>query len=195
MFRQLLCVCSLLGCLLAIGGCDDTDIGSLELTLKDDGSGELTIVRVRASSPSEQMSQIGGVEWNSSAALVVTTGQFSNLSSLNVGDLKFQTKSNGFLRVELPRGEDATWPKLLTVYDKDERQALKDSVKKTSIGTLSTESVKVVIKLPSNPISTGIAESEVLGVSPSMDKTSVTLIVPLELNRDGGHPIVWDIHW
>lgn len=181
--------------MLAVGGCDDTDIGSLELTLKSDGSGEVTIVRVRTVSSEEQSSHIQGVEWDARVALIAKTGHFSEISSLNIGDLRFESKNTGFMRVELPRGKNVSWPNLLTVYDQGERQALKDKVKKTSIGTLSTDSVKIVLNLPAAPISSGVAESEVLGIAPSIDKTSVTLIVPLSLIRDGGHPIVWDITW
>ena len=195
MLKQLLLICTLLGCLLAIGGCDDTDIGSIEITLKNDGSGEITVVRVMSSSPSSTQPDVEGVDWNSSAALVVTNGHFDQVSSLHLGEIKFQMAQSGFLRVELPRGSNVKWPSLLTAFDAKAQEALNHSAKKTSIGTLSMKSVKVVLTLPSTPISSGVAESEVIGISPTIKKTSASLIIPLDLIRNDGHPIVWDITW
>jgi hypothetical protein len=158
--------------MLAIGGCDDTDIGSIEITLKNDGSGEITVVRVMSSSPSSTQPDVEGVDWNSSAALVVTTGRFDQVSSLHLGEIKIEMAQSGFLRIELPRGSNVKWPSLLTAFDAKDREALNQSVKNTSIGTLSMKSVKVVLTLP-----------------------SVTLTIPLDLIQIDGHPIVWDITW
>ncbi len=195
MVKQFLFVCTLIGCLLAIGGCDDTDIGSIEISLKADGSGDLTVVRVMNSSTDASASDIQGVNWDSSASLVVTKGSFQQLSSLKFGEVTFEMKDHGFLRVELPRGADVVWPTLLTVFDTKDRATLKDNVKKTSVGTLSMNSVKIVLNLAKKPISCGVAESVVLGLSPSIEKQTVTLNIPLDLIRAGGHPIVWDITW
>lgn len=187
-------------CLLALSGCDDTDAASVRIKLKPDGGGSIAlsnIINPTTPTAPENVTSGSGLTWDGRAGVAVARGNFSDISSLNVGEITFKrtvTGNQNYLEVVMPRGAGVAWPKLLAgATPADRAMAAKMMLPdepETKLGTL----VKVVIELPAKPLTTA-ANVSGKGVSASADDKVVTLIVPLTTAMDAGKPLVWVTTW
>jgi hypothetical protein len=196
---------------LTLSACDERDASSLRLDLKDDLSG--TIVASGLVAPTqpaavESGTAGGGVAWSGRAGVMVSRGSFKKLDELNVGGITFQTISAGsaattgvlrprLIKVTIPRGADVKWPALFSGANDEERAGAQrvlsteaDASPNTDLGT----SVKITVNIPGKVISSGIALRS-RGLSAEKDATTATLIMPVELAKQPGEPLVWHISW
>ena len=182
---------------LALHGCDETDLGSVQCTVREDLSGRLAVVRIV---PAESLAPepAAGVTWDGTAGVVASVGEFKDLSAVRLADIGFAAgKSDAglaFVKVTVPRGPQAKWPAMfLGASDEAVRKAaatLTDAQAAQNIG----RTLKLTLKLPADVVSAGLA-TPVRGVQPAHQKGEATLVVPLDRGREDGAPIVWHVTW
>jgi hypothetical protein len=185
--------------LLTLAGCDETDAVAVRIKVRDDLSGQVTtsnVAPVAADTPLQQASQ--GVDWSSRAEIVCSAGKFAALSQLKIADIGISSGDGGegfaFVRLSLPRGENAQWHKLLVPMSTDERQraaaALDPSGKTKNVAA----TIKFEIELPSTVVGNGLF-GRARGMKLKAEGPTATLIVPLEIATTAGDPIVWHLTW
>jgi hypothetical protein len=185
--------------LLAFAACDETDAVAVRIKLRDDLSGQLTtsnVAAITADTPLQQATQ--GVQWESRAQIVCSAGHFAALSQLKIADIAISSGDGGegfaFVRLSLPRGENAQWHKLFVPMSVEERQhaaaALDPSGKTKNVAA----TIKLEIELPSAVVGNGLF-GRARGMKLKAEGPTATLIVPVEIASTAGDPIVWHLTW
>ncbi len=201
-------------CLMAamtLSACDERDAASLRLDLKADLSGAVVasgLVAPMQPAAVETGTSGGGVSWTGRAGVMVSRGSFKKIDDLNIGGITFQTIDAGsvattgvlrprLIKVSIPRGADVKWPALFAGASDDERAGAQRVLSTEADGSPNTDlgtSVKITVSIPGKVISSGIA-MRARGLSAEKDATTATLIMPVELAKQPGEPLVWHISW
>jgi len=180
-------------------GCDETDAVAVRLTVAEDFSGT-----VRTSSlalprePGLLEQSVSGAQWDSSVEVVCAAGRFAALADLALADIVIRggTTPEGlsFVRIELPRGEGARWPRAFVPLTVEERRravaALDPSGRAKEVGA----TVKLEVELPSDAVGNGLT-GRARGTRTKSEGTLATLTVPLDVATTAGDPIVWHLTW
>jgi hypothetical protein len=185
--------------LLQAAGCDESDAVSVRVRLKPDMSGNLTVsslVLPVEAGAGEKATQ--GVEFGGRANLVCAGGTFAELGKVVVDDLTFTSASDADgscrVRVSIPRGPSARWPKSLTVPAPDDRRravvAFDPDGKANKVGA----TLKIEIQLPKPVVSSGVVP-KLKGVELVDEGRTATLTIPVERGTEEGDPMVWHLTW
>lgn len=182
-------------------GCDETDAGSVTITVKPDGAGSIvaSALTVPAAGPAEAGS--GGVNWSSRGGVIVSRGAFTDLNGVRIGDATIKLSKDGAATVmllSLPRGAGAKWPGVLSIGAEQRGQAAdvldpdaKDQKRTSKVGATG----KFTVTLEGKRIVAHGADATVRGLTSEADKATATLIVPLEFVRRDGEAIEWRVVW
>lgn len=199
MLRQLMLVMLAAATLVFLPGCDDADASNVKIEVKADFSGTIRSTRlVIAEHAAATQASAVGVTWTDSAQVVSATGTFAKLGEVHLEDMTFACGSTGkglaYLRVTLPRGEQARWPAALTVTSPEKRSSTHAAVfpeqKDSKLGSV----IAITITLPAEPVSHGVSP-RVSAIKDSAEKNVVTLTVPVSVALRAGEAIVWDVTW
>jgi hypothetical protein len=182
-------------------GCEESDLVSLRLRLQTDLAGTLTTSSLLVpAEPGALANGTSGVAWGAKLNVVCATGAFQQVDRLRVGEITFTAHGpgdqTGFLRVEIPRGPNLQWHKLLAPAEPERKaavEALDADGKASSIGSV----VKLVVELPGAVVGhgAGVAGGRLRGLQEEVDRQVATLIVPLAEARREGPPVVWHLSW
>lgn len=184
---------------LVLSGCDENDAVSIQVRLKDDGSGTFTVSgMVLPTEPARVETASKGVTFDRRVELSAATGHFSALTGASVSDITFSAgEGEGglhFVRVVLPQGAAAQWPDTFVPFDErarlDAAGALDPSGKSKDVGS----NMKIVVELPAPAIGEG-ATGKVRGTKNSKEGSTATLVVPIQGSRAGTEPLVWHLTW
>lgn len=179
--------------------CDETDATALRLEIEDDFSGTVRASALAApSEPSSFQQAATGLAWESRVDIVAVAGSFASLAELSLADLSVRGGQSDdglqFLRISLPRGEEARWPKLFVPLSPDERaraaRALDPSGRSKDVGA----SIKIEVVLPEAVIGNGLA-GRARGTRAKSEAEVATLTVPYDIATTSGDPIVWHLTW
>lgn len=179
---------------LLLGACSDADPIGIHLRLAADGSGVVTcrsLQMVDAPGPLESTSQ--GVQWQQRARLFASRGTVANVSDLHLADIVVKRTSDNSLRLQLPRGPEATWHGLLapSPAGREAAAAVLDPARPaTSVGT----SIRIEVEAPELVTAVGHAPAARM-VKSDKDGKSALLWVPVDTARTPGDAIVFDLTW
>ena len=179
--------------------CDETDATALRIQVESDFSGTVrasTLAVPADAAPFQQAST--GVQWESRVDVVAVSGTFASLSELSLADVSVHGGQSDdglqFLRISLPRGEAARWPKLFVPLSNDERvraaRALDPSGRSKDVGA----TIKIEVVLPEAVIGNGLA-GRARGARAKNEGEVATLTVPYDIATTSGDPIVWHLTW
>ncbi len=184
---------------LVLSGCDENDAVSIQVRLKDDGSGTLTVSGMMLpSAPARVETAAKGVSFDRRVELSAASGRFPVLNGASVSDITFSAgEGDGgfrFVKVVLPQGAASEWPDTFVPFDERARieaaGALDPSGKSKDVGS----NLKIVIELPAPAIGNGVT-GKVRGTKASIEGSTATLIVPIQGSRGGTEPLVWHLTW
>lgn len=186
-------------CASALAGCDETDVVSIRIHLRDDLAG--TVTTSALAQPTVEgaiQSQSQGAAWDSRVDVACAAGRFESLSALKLADLAFHAGEADeglcFLKLALPRGEKALWPRALVPLSSDERSrassAIDPSGKTKNVGSV----IKIEIELPKPVVSSGLT-GKTRGTKATHEGAVATLVVPLDTALSDGESIVWHLTW
>lgn len=190
-----------LGALLAawLGACDGSDAVSLRIRLHADLSGEVTASMLTMPEEPNELEQAStGIAWGDRARLVFSTGKFTDIGEVQIGDLTMrgEVAEDGIshVRVTLPRGEGTRWHKLFTTDDVKRRERMAKAIDPEGGIARVGSTIKIVIETPSPVTSTGV-RSNARGLKAEHEKLIASLLVPLDAVVDGEGTIEWHVIW
>ncbi len=184
---------------LSLGGCDESDLTSIRVTLDADGSGTIRVSSVAMPAEPNAIERAStGAAWSNRVNINVSTGQFTSISHLVVGEITFAAdvtdQGMGHLEVVVPLGPDTRWMTTILPMSDQHRAGpawpFDYTGKVKSLGS----ALKVVIELPSDIVASGVT-TEIPGVSASSKKNTATLTVPVDADMPGGDSIRWHLTW
>lgn len=186
-----------LGFLLA--GCGEEDLTSIRVSINADGSG--TIMASAVSVPDQRSGiEAGtvGATWSDRVTITAVSGSFAVLSQLVVGGISFDQNVSGSgmvsLDVVVPLGPEARWTKMISPMTPDQRvqsaRAFDRDGRLKSLGS----TFKMVIELPSDVVSTGVAP-RLSGVFPSSRDNTVELLIPVDTALAETGSLRWSVTW
>jgi copper chaperone CopZ len=184
---------------LVLSGCDEDDAVSIQVRLKDDGSGTFTVSGMTIPTEAARVETAAkGVTFDRRVEISAATGRFTTLTGTSVADITFSAgEGDGgfrFVKVIVPQGVASQWPDTFVPFDErarlDAAGALDPSGKSKDIGS----NLKVVIELPAPGIGNGVT-GKVRGTRVSIDGSTATLLVPIQGSRGGLEPLVWHLTW
>jgi len=185
--------------LLALAACDETDAVAVRIKLRDDLSGQVTtsnVAAVTSDTPLQAATQ--GANWESRAQIVCAAGRFAAISQLKIADIAISSGDGGegfaFVRISLPRGEDAQWHKLLVPLSVQERQSAAAALDPSGKTKNIASTIKLEIELPSTVVGNGLF-GRARGMKLKAEGATATLIVPVDIASTAGDPIVWHVTW
>ncbi len=212
MHRRHESVTSLLLVLLALlsVACEETDVVAIRVHLDDPTGGTVVVNSLQApqaQGPVETATQ--GVDWEQRMNLVCASGRFGDISKLRVKDIEFgggsTTEGAGFVQIRLPRGPTAQWPSLMADAAPD--QLLQAGrILQPPGGVRLGRTLKIKLELPGAVVTQGVrprihqikTATSNLGHEKDRAKAKnrvATLVVPLELAREGSGDVVWHVMW
>ncbi len=184
---------------LLLAACDETDVVAVRVKVRDDLSGTVRTSGLSlpgADGPVQKASD--GATWGSRVDIECATGTFVDLSKLKIADITFGGGEGGqgigFVRVVLPRGPDARWPKTFVPLTPDERKSVSGAVDPTGKSEAVGATLKIEIELPSAIVGNGVV-GKTRGTKATAEGSIATLIVPLETMTTPGDAITWHLTW
>lgn len=195
----------LLGGLLAISGCDESDASSLRVALNEKSGGTITASSVvLPAEPGPARRTSAGVNWTHQAGVVMNTGTFEDVSTLRVADIAFArvggkavggaTGGEGAVVIEatLPRGTDAKWPGVLSVTDAAQRESAANAM--STLAPKVGSVVKIIVEVPKGyTIVTAGLIGRGKGLNSSFEQSSATLLVPMDVAVTAAPDLRWTI--
>jgi len=177
-----------------LGACSDADPIGVHLRLLADGTAVVTcrsLQLVEVPGPVESHSQ--GVEWQERARLFASRGKVTDLAALRLADLTFQRVGERSVRVQVPRGPDATWHGLLAPSPEG-RAAAAAALDPGRPAAAVGATIRIEVEVPDLVTAVGHAPAARM-VKSDKDGKSALLWVPVETARSAGEPIVFDLTW
>lgn len=184
---------------LVLSGCDENDAVSIQVRLKDDGTGTFTVAGMSLpGGPSRVEAGTQGVSFDRRVELSAATGRFTTLTGASVADITFSAgEGDGgfrYVKVTVPQGADSHWPDTFVPFDErarlDAAGALDPSGKSKDVGS----NLKIVVELPAPAIGNGVT-GKVRGTKASIEGSTATLVLPIGGSRSGTEPLVWHLTW
>ncbi len=184
---------------VSLGGCDETDLVAIRIRLREDLGGTVTTSALaQPTADGAIQAQSHGAAWESRVDVACAAGRFDKLSDLKLADLSFIAGEAGdglyFIKVVLPRGENAQWPRALVPLSTEERtrasSAIDPSGKSKSIGSV----IKLEIELPRAVVSSGLT-GKTRGTKATSEAEVATLVIPLETAMTAGESMTWHLTW
>ncbi len=203
---------------LLSAGCGEEDASSVRIRLNPDFSGTISTssIVITPVPPAGSSGLPGSAGVISSAGaepvlsgaivtnrgqLVMTAGTFAELDLLKVADITFEYgggHKSPFVKVTIPRGKAALWPKALGVPDEAMRaataKALVPESKSSAIGSVTT--LRFAVPDNCKIVSVGVS-GRARGLNTAADETNASITIPMAVARGefGTEPLVWHITW
>ena len=184
---------------LAASACGEEDLTTVRLSLREDGSGTITVVSVEA--PAEGAAVEGaasGVAWKRRVSVHAAAGEFADASLLTVSDIAFDwgvgDGGMAWLQVVVPLGADRRWVGIFAPIPEDQRSELAETFDPTGTVKTISASMRIVVELPRDVVSSGAVRVG-RGIAASHKKNIATLAVPVDLTALHDESIVWHITW
>jgi len=192
--------------LLLLSSCGEEDASSVRVRLNADFSGTISTSSVvipaapAAGAPGVE-SVLSGATITSRGELVMSTGTFAALDQLKVADITFEYGGGPkapFVKVTIPRGSAAQWPKALGIPDEALRiaaaKALVPDAKASNIGSIAT--LRLTVPDNCKIVSAGVS-GRGRGLNTAADELNATITIPMAVARGefGTEPLVWHITW
>jgi len=185
--------------LLVLGACDESDAVSLRIKVREDFSGTIrasSLVLPAADGLVQRETQ--GATWDSRVDVACAAGRFDGLSALKLSDLAISGGEAGeglcFVRVVLPRGEAARWPRAFVPLSDDGRARVAGAIDPTGKAKTVGSTIKIEIELPATVVGNGLTGKS-RGMKATAEGSVATLVVPLEQATTPGEPITWHLTW
>jgi hypothetical protein len=196
--------------LLIAVGCDESDVVAIRVRMEDHTRGSLVVNSLEVptqAGPVEAASS--GVAWEHRVNLVCASGQFDDVTKLEVEDITFSGGStgqdSGFLQIRLPTGSAARWPGTVAAAEpKKLNEATKAFAPPRTLKIGKT--LKIVVELPGRVVAQG-TKPDLQQIKTSLDDLEgaknraraadrvATLVVPLEFAREDRGMVVWHLMW
>jgi hypothetical protein len=200
-----LCVFTAIVLIAALStGCDEEQLGAINITLQKDLSGNIHLVVPEAGPISRQVSnRTQGIQLQSTATIESRSGEFENVNALDIGGITFDATilDGGFaiVRVTIPTQSDAEWMRMFTLMNAEDRahasEALPIKVDSKTLGTL----VKISIELPGTVVSSGVKG---IGGTNSFKRSKASLMLDTITIQNHAasisgspKPLVWHVTW
>ncbi len=183
-------------CLLA--GCNETDLGSMRITIKDDLSGDVTMIQMRSGAEArpDHAAEITGVKWASNATIITTIGTFDSIESITLPGVRFSGVTAGDLhtiRVFLARGPEAKWVALLQDTESQQIAQVAHALEVDAAAQRLGKNVKITLRLPGEGAS--LVKNRFKGLRVSSSGTEVTLVLPAKELLTPGETVEWTVTW
>jgi hypothetical protein len=193
---RVLSALSLLACLSA---CDEDNAVSVRLRVQENLSGTiLTSALAQPTGAGAVETAATGASFDRQVELRGAKGRFASLDGLAIGDVRFSggASESGlrWVRVEVPTGPEAKWPKLFVPLDEAERRSAAEAFEVSGAARDVGKSFKIEIELPATVISNG-ASGKVRGTKNTSDGKTAVLVLPIDAAVAGRVPLVWQITW
>ncbi|MEW6745719.1 MAG: hypothetical protein AB1486_23465 [Planctomycetota bacterium] len=185
--------------IFAASACEEEDVVSIRLAVSNDLSGTIACSTLLIPAESGPLEKAGvGIDWNNRATLVCAAGSFASLSRLQLEDISFSASDAAAgirsIRVILPRGPAARWPRTVAPSSAAERERAARTFDASGRWDRIGAVLKLVIDLPGNVVGHGVS-LRARGIKEAADLARATLIVPLDVAATEGMPLVWHLTW
>lgn len=185
---------------VVLTACGEEDATSVRIQVNEDWTGTIiasSIVIPPQPSPAE--SAADGATWESRGAISMAKGTFADISRLKIADMSFEyggAGASGFIRVNLPRGPNAQWPKALTIPSGEQRAAVAKALDPKEQASRLGQVMKIELTVPGTVVSASV-KGKGRGLSSAQEQTIATLLVPVDVAMDpaDGQPLVWHVTW
>ncbi len=185
---------------VALSACGEEDATSIRIQVNDDWTGTIlasSVIIPAEAGPAE--SAVSGATWESRGAIAMAKGTFTDISKLKIADMTFEYGGAGVsrvIRVSLPRGPNAQWPKALTIPSGEQRKAVTTALDPKDEASRLGQVMKIELTVPGTVVSASI-RSKGRGLSSAQEQTIATLLVPVDVALDpaDGQPLVWHVTW
>ena len=184
---------------LALVGCDESDLVSIRIRLNKDYSGTLvTSGLMIPAEPSALERASHGVAWRDRLQVIGASGAFDNVAKLSIEDIVFScgggSDGPSYVTINVPRGPQARWVRALAPLSLDERKRATEIFDPTGkvkeLGSL----VKLQIDFPGPVIAHGVSPSPT-GCKEEAEEARATLVVSVETALSQGGVLVWQLTW
>lgn len=186
------------GVVLATVGCSTQDPVGIRVTLEESGSGtvavsaltlpEIAVIEARDSA---------GIAWQEAARLTLTSGTFANLDDVRIGDVVVDAATfspgAGTLRIRFPRGDAASWFRMLhvgAVKRAPLRKTLSNAVSEIDLH----ENITISVRVPGARVAAGLV-SPVPRISVSAKNDLATMVAPLDVLEEDAPALVLVVNW
>ena len=179
-------------------GCVPQDPVGVRITMDRSGKGTASVAamtvpqsEIFATDASE------GVTWNRAVNLRVSSGDFTDISTVRIHDLAVETvttePSAGSIGVRMPRGIRAVWFRHLHVAG-DSRDSIRRSLRDSAPGLDLHENVTVTVQVKGARV-TGRLLRPAPRVSVSAKNDVLTVVAPLTVLEEGKDDLVLMVDW
>lgn len=206
------------------GGCSENDASAVTLMIKPDFSGTIRASRVivaEQGKAAEAFAGItgGGVTFTAGASVAVTTGTFSHLAALRIGEVSFEAPGRGpaagagaaaggagaaaggvaaagnMIKVRIPRGPSVRWPAMLSEPSDERRAAASAALDPAGAADSKVgRNATFVITVPGKVLGSA-ASQRARGLAATSDDATATLVVPMSFATAEGEPLIWHVTW
>lgn len=200
------------------GGCSENDASAVTLMIKPDFSGTIRASRVivaEQGKAAEAFAGItgGGVTFTAGASVAVTTGTFTDLVALRIGEVSFEAPGRGpaggaggagaaagavagnMIKVRIPRGPSVRWPAMLSEPSDERRAAASAALDPAGAADSKVgRNATFVITVPGKVLGSA-ASQRARGLAATSDDATATLVVPMSFATAEGEPLIWHVTW
>lgn len=201
------------------GGCSENDASAVTLMIKPDLSGTIRASRVIVAEQGQAAEAFagitgGGVTFTAGASVAVTTGTFSDLAALRIGEVSFEAPGRGpagaaaaggvaaggaaagnMIKVRIPRGPSVRWPAMLSEPSDERRAAASAALDPAGAADSKVgRNATFVITVPGKVLGSA-ASQRARGLAATSDDATATLVVPMSFATAEGEPLIWHVTW
>lgn len=198
------------------GGCSENDASAVTLMIKPDFSGTIRASRVIVAEQGQAAEAFagitgGGVTFTAGASVAVTTGTFSDLAALRIGEVSFEAPGRGpaggagaaaggvaagnMIKVRIPRGPSVRWPAMLSEPSDERRAAASAALDPAGAADSKVgRNATFVITVPGKVLGSA-ASQRARGLAATSDDATATLVVPMSFATAEGEPLIWHVTW
>ncbi|MFN8730617.1 MAG: hypothetical protein ACK5Z4_12245 [Planctomyces sp.] len=209
------------------GGCSENDASAVTLMIKPDFSGTIRASRVIVAEQGQAAEAFagitgGGVTFTAGASVAVTTGTFSDLAALRIGEGACEAPGRGpmggagaaaggagaaaggvagaggagtMIKVRIPRGPSVRWPAMLSEPSDERRAAASAALDPAGAADSKVgRNATFVITVPGKVLGSA-ASQRARGLAATSDDATATLVVPMSFATAEGEPLIWHVTW
>lgn len=190
----------LLASFLSLGsmGCASQDPVGIRFKVGDGGKGTVSVAAMTVpKSDIFTKDASKGVVWDRAVKLQVSTGDFTDLSSVRVHDLTVDSvnmdAAAGSIRIRIPRGTNSVWFRHLHVA-KSARASLRESLQESMQELDLHENVTIIVEIEGARVAGSLLQP-VPRVTVSAKRDAVTMVVPLSVLEENKDDLTLVINW
>jgi len=177
---------------------ESSEATSVRIEVLPDLSGTIHVRAVAVPETAVAEVPSDGIDWSDRVALVASAGSFTSLDGVALLgiDVAASTDEQGVTTVQftLPRGPDAAWARALSPLEPDLRRTKAMTLEPDGDTRELGRRIAVRLLLPGPVLSHGVYPRG-FGVSSEVDGNGATLLVPVDVAREGDAPYLWQVAW